>query len=188
MFSPSQLEALSQATVRLATLVEFRFDPPTRLWNGPGPLIAGGVEWQGLNTLGQIDGLLESRSGESSQVRFTVSGTDADMNRLAMRASAEQAGALAIVYQQLFDEDWQTVGAPIPIWMGVTQPMSASSSSGAEGEGRQRSLTLPAENLFSDRSRPPAGTNSDRDQKTRFPGDKFFEFQSRMRNFTYVWP
>lgn len=188
MLSAGDLERLSLETVRVATLVEFRFDPPTRLWNGPGPLIAGGHEWKGFNALGQIDGLVESRSGESSQVRFTLSGTDAEMNRLAMRAAAEQAGALAIVYQQLFDEDWQTVGVPLPVWMGLTQPMSATSTAGEEGTGNQRSLTLPAENLFSGRSRPPAGTNSDRDQKTRFAGDKFLEFQPRMRNFTYVWP
>jgi len=187
-FTADQITELSRTTVRVATLVAFHYDPVIRFWNGNRTLSAGGYEWNGLGGLGQIDGLMESRSGESSQVRFTLTGTNAEINAIAMSQGADQTGKLAIVAFQLMNDDWQPVGSPIPVWTGVTQPMSASSVAAPEGQGRQRSITLAAENLFYGRSRPRAGMFTDRDQKQRYPGDKFFEFQSQLKNMTYVWP
>lgn len=188
VFTAAQLALLSATTVRPAMLVSFAFDPVMRYWNGSYTLTAGGYDWNGLGGLAQVDGLLESRAGQSSQVRFTLSGTSAEINRLAMKQASEQAGVIATVYTLLMDADWQPVGNPIPIWTGITQPLTAASVTGEEGEGRLRSITLPAENLFFGRARPAAGLYTDRDQQARHPGDLFFEFQPRLKNFTYVWP
>ena len=188
IFSLSELALLAKSTVRVAMLVEFQFTPVARFWNGSRTLSAGGYEWEGLGGLGGVDGLQESRSAESSQVRFTLSGTDAAINAVAVSASVDQTGNLALVYFQFFGDDWQTIGSPKLIWAGLTQPMTASRISGEEGQGAQRSITLPAENLFYGRARPRAGLYTDRDQQSRFSGDKFFEFQSQLKNMTYVWP
>ena len=188
IFSASELLLLAKSTVRIATLVEFQFATTSRFWNGNRPLTAGGYEWAGLGGLGSIDGLMESRSAESSQVRFTLSGTDAEINAVAVSASEDQTGNLALVYFQFFGDDWQTIGSPKLIWAGLTQPMTASRVSGEEGQGAQRSITLPAENLFYGRARPRAGLYTDRDQQARFSGDLFFEFQPQLKSMTYVWP
>lgn len=188
IFSASELAILAKSTVRVALLVELQFSPVLRLWNGARNLTAGGYEWSGLGGLGKIDGLQESRSAESSQVRFTLSGTNAEINALAVADSEDQTGKLALVYFQFFADDWQTVGSPKLIWAGLTQPMTATRISGEEGEGAQRSIMLPAENLFYGRARPRAGLYTDRDQQARHSGDKFFEFQPQLRNLTYVWP
>lgn len=189
LFTDEQIALLEAAgVVRIATLAAFEFDPVMRYWNGDYTLTAGGFEWSGLGGLGQIDGLVESRTGESTQVRFTLTGTDDEINAIAMRQASEQAGVLATAFAALTDDDWQPVGEPVELWAGLTQPLSASSISAPEGKGRQRSIVLPAENFYFSRSRPPFGTYDDRSHQARFPGDPFFIFQSRYKAFTYVWP
>ncbi len=187
-FTAAELAALSATTVRVGTLVEFRFDPVYRLWNGNQARIFAGHKWLGAGALGSIDGLAEARSGESNQVRFTLSGTSYEINQVAMRRSIEQAGKLAIVSFQLLDPAWQPLGAPIQVWSGITQPMQATRNSAPEGQGPTRSITLAAENAFYARDRSPLGFYTDFDQQGRFPGDKFFQFQALLRDFRYPWP
>ena len=187
-FSQAEIDALAATTVRVATLVEFHFDPVYRLWNGSQTRDFAGHEWLGAGLLGSIDGLSEARSGESQQVRFTLSGTSAEINQIAMRRSLEQAGKLAIVSFQLLDKDWQAVGNPVQVWSGITQPMQASRTSAPEGQGPTRSITLAAENAFYARDRSPMGFYTDVDQQARYPGDRFFQFQARLRDFRYRWP
>lgn len=188
VFTAEQLAILSKSSVKVATLVAFHYSPVMRYWNGSYTLSAGGYDWNGLGGLGKIDGLSESRSGESTQVRFTLSGTDADINAKAMELAVDQSGKQVTVWLQLFRDDWQTVGSPVMIWNGITQPMTSARVGGRDGEPVQRSITLPAENLFYGRSRPRAGLYTDRDQQARHDGDLFFEFQPKLKSLTYVWP
>lgn len=188
MFDAAQLAILSESTVRVGSLVQFGFTPPIRLWNGSRTLVAGGYEWDGLGGLGQIDGLTESRSAQSAQVRFTLSGVSADLVAKAVSDPSDQSGKLVTVYFQLFNDDWSTLGSPILIWAGITQPLQIARQSAEDGQGPSRSISLAAENLFYGRSRPPAGLYTDRDQQQRFPGDLFFQYQHLMRSLTYVWP
>ena len=187
-FTDAQIAQLSTGTVRVATLTEFLFVTPLRYWNGDRQLSAGGKTWEGLGGLATIDGLTEIRTGEATQVRFTLTGTNADVNTRSMAVSVDQTGDVAAVYFQLFDADWATVGNPIFIWSGLTQPMNATVAPGEEGDGPQRSITLPCESLFFGRARPGAGLYTQSDQLSRFPGDLFFQYQHLLRSLTYVWP
>lgn len=188
VFTADQLAVLARSSVHVATLAAFHFDTVMRYWNGSYTLTAGGYDWHGMGGLGKIEGLQESRTGESAQVRFTLSGTDSEINAKAMEQALDQAGKLVTVFLQFMREDWQPVGSPVLIWSGITQPMSSARIGAREGEPAQRSITLPAENLFYGRSRPRAGLYTDRDQQARFDGDRFFEFQPQLKNMTYVWP
>jgi hypothetical protein len=188
-FSDEQRALMAKTRVRIATLVELQFATVARYWNGNQNLTINGQLYYGTGHLGRIEGLLDSRTTNANQINLILSGTDTQTNRIVMSTAAEQEGKFCYVSFQLFDPDWQTVGAPIRVFTGLTQPITASRQSGAEGEGAIRSLTLPVENFFYGRSRPPASLYTSTDQRSRFPGDAFLDYQHKMaRGVSYVFP
>ena len=92
------------------------------------------------------------------------------------------------IYLQLFTEDWQPSGMPIPIFRGFMQPPTVTRSAAQGAAGGTQSISLQAENIFFSRSRPPFGRNTDRDQQARSPGDKFFGFVSSLMSKTIIYP
>lgn len=188
-FTADQLALLAKTRVRMATLVELQFATVARYWNGNQNITIGGNTWYGTGHMGRIEGLLESRGTNANQINLILSGTDAQTNAIAMSSAAEQEGKFCHVSFQLFDPDWQVVGAPIRVFTGLTQPLTASRQSAPEGSGAVRSLTLPVENFFYGRSRPVASLYTSTDQGERFPGDKFMDYQHKMqRGVSYVFP
>lgn len=187
-FTKAQAEALAKATVRCATLVDFAFDKPVRVWNGMRELTAGGRQWSPLYGLGQIDGVTAARSAESQEVVFTLSGVNSEIVSLVMGDADRVQGRIVTAAFQLFRDDWQTEGDPFVFWFGLCQSMRATRSEMGPESGAQRTVSITAENLFFNRSRPPAGRYTDRDQKKRFPGDRILEFTPQLRNFLYAWP
>jgi hypothetical protein len=47
---------------------------------------------------------------------------------------------------------------------------------------------MTAENAFFNRSRPPYGRYTDRDQQSRSAGDKFFQFTPSLLFKTFTYP
>lgn len=212
-FTPAEAAALAETTVRIATLVDLEFEAaptgfsdgtlfsdgtgfaggplPVYLWNGFGDFVTGGRTYIGCGDLGQIDGLEEARNPVSQQVTFTLSAVADSPIDLLATALAETdlvQGNLAVVSIQLFDADWQPAGDPVPIYFGIMQPPRVTREQAtAEGGGR-RVLTLPTENLFFGRARPAAGRYTDREQQTRFPGDRFCEYTAQLVNKVISWP
>ncbi|PWJ80649.1 hypothetical protein C7441_112191 [Pseudaminobacter salicylatoxidans] len=191
-FTPAQIEHLSQSTVRLDLLVEFQFTTGTvRVWNGNTELPAGGKTWKPMYGSGQIDGLSMPTGGTAEAVNFTVSGIPGDSIGLLAKALEESPTVtqqLVTVYLQLFDADWQTFGAPIGIWWGFMQPPRVNRSQMQDTEGAVQTVTMTAENAFFNRSRPPYGRYTDRDQQKRSPGDKFFQFTPSLLFKTFQYP
>jgi hypothetical protein len=196
-FSEDEAEALARSTVRVATLVDFMFggDPPDEgpvyLWNGFGTRQFAGKSYLGAGDLGNIDGLEEARAPVSHQVTFSLSGvpdSPADLLARTIAAADIVQGRLAIVSLQLFDGAWETAGSPIPIYFGLMQPPRVTLEPATETSGARRTLTLPTENLFFGRGRPAAGRYTDREQQTRFPGDRFCEHVATMVNLSLAWP
>jgi hypothetical protein len=189
-FTEEQAAALAETTARVASLVEFDFvSGPSFVWNGFGDLDTGGNIYKGLAGLGQIDGLEQTRGPQSRQVTFTLSGvSDGGFLPTALAETDEVQGRLVVVSLQLFDVDWQVVGAPFPIWFGIMQPPRVTRTPMEGVEGAAQTVTLPAENLFVGRSRPPAGRYTDRDHQTRYPGDRFFDRVADLVNKVIAWP
>ncbi len=191
-FTDEQIAILSQGVVRLAFLSEFQFVSETkRVWNGHYPLTAGGQEWLPMHGTGSIDGIGMSSSITSEQVTFRVVGIpdqEASLLAVALEQTPEANQQLAKVYIQLFDDEWQPVGNPILIWFGWMQPPKVSRSADDMDNGQTQELVVTAENPFYNRSRPPHGRYTDRDQQMRYEGDKFFQFVSSLVNKTFVYP
>ena len=179
-FTPEQIDHLSQSTVRCDFLVKFDFASETiRVWNGNTKLEAGGHLWQPMYGAGGIDGLSLTPGTVSETVTFQLGGLPdqaVDFLSHALEETPEVLQQLVTVFLQLFDEDWQPVGIPIGLWWGFMQPPRVSRTEMQGAEGAVQSIKLTAENAFFNRSRPPYGRYTDRDQQKRSPGDKFFTF------------
>lgn len=191
-FTPAQIARLSAGVVFVDVLAEFQFASGTvRAWNGNTELPSGGHTWKPMYGAGAIDGVSISGRSVSETVTFTLnglSGQSPDFLAKALEETPEVEQQLVILFLQIFDEDWQPVGAPIGIWWGFMQPPKVSRTPMQADGGGAQTVTLTAENAFFNRSKPPLGRYTDRDQQTRAPGDKFFQFTPNLLFKTFVWP
>lgn len=192
-FTEDEIDILSRSTVRMATLVDLEFsDAPVYVWNGIGTRIFDGKSYLGLGDLGTIDGLEETRGAVSQQVTFTLSGvpgSPADILSRVLSATDYVQGNYAVVYSQLFTETWAAATSePIAIYIGQMMPPRVTREAGTSERGARRVLTLPTENIFYGRHRPPNGRYTDREQQKRFPDDLFCEYTPQLVNLTLTWP
>ena len=191
-FTPAQVALLSASVVRCDFLCKFEFVSETLYaWNGNTPLVVGGNTYQPMYGYGAIDGLGLSGGASSEAVTLSLNGLPGqslDFLAAALADTPEVDQQLLTIYLQLFTDDWQPSGTPIPIFRGFMQPPSVSRSPMQGTEGGQQSITVTAENIFYGRARPPHGRNTDRDQQARYPGDKFFGFVSSLLNKVITYP
>ena len=192
-FFPSTIAAeLAGRTVAASLLCFMDFkDAPRRWWTGFGSLEAGGYTWQGLGELIQIDGLDQPLGTIAPKATFTLSGIDPTIVTLARNASDRVKGRRATVYIQIFDvtpddagvEPWTPLEAPYAISSWIMDQMTYS------GQGpSQRTITLTAESLWTNRRRPAHGFLTDRDQNKRFPGDRGLEQVVDLVSKSIRWP
>lgn len=191
-FTPEQIAHLSASTVRLDLLFEMQFKSGTgRYWNGNTDLVAGGQTWKPLHGRGSIDGLGYGGQGASESVTMTLSGIPdgaTDFLAAAIEETQDAEQQLVSIFVQLFDAEWQPVGSPIGLWWGFMQPPRVTRSAMSETEGAIQTVSITAENAFFNRSRPPHGRYTDRDQQRRSPGDKFFQFSPALLFKTFTYP
>jgi hypothetical protein len=191
-FTTEEIETLSARSVRITALSTFAFTSgTTRAWNGNYPLTVGGNTYLPAKGTAQIDNLNFPSNGSSNSVTTTVSGLPDEALGLlaaALAGTQEVDQQVQTVALQLFDDDWQPSGLPIPVFAGFMQPPAVSRSPMRETEGGTQGITLEARDIFFNRSLPPHGRNTDRDQQARSPGDKFFGFVSSILVKTVLYP
>lgn len=189
-YTAPQLAILTAGTVRHAWLARMDFKSETvRRWAGHRTITAFAEEW--LPTYGAvtIEGLGSSFDTTSKQFTLTLSGVDPDLMALALAETHEADQQPILIYEQLFDADWQRVGDPVWIAYGLMQQPRASTTAATQESGSVQSLVLPCENPFYNRSRVPNGRYTPRDQNNRTtPEDKICDYVSHMRFKTFVWP
>lgn len=180
-FTPGQIDHLSGSIVRCDFLATFDFASGVkRAWNGNTELVIAGNAYQPMFGYGVIDGLGLSGQGTTSEaITLSLPGIASDRLDFLQAAIAdtdEVQQRMVTIALQLFDEDWQPIGVPIPLFRGFMQPPKVTRSTMEDAEGAIQSISISAENIFYGRARPPNGRNTDRDQQARSPGDKFFGF------------
>lgn len=187
-FTPEQAAQLASGTPRIGWLAELFFKSETiRLWNGDTLLDAGSRRWKPTFGQVQIDGVGWDGMPTSRQITMAVSGVSTEMLALALAETNEADQQMATIALQFFDNEWQTIGAPVPFFYGLMQPPMVSRSETGE-QGAVQSVTLPIENLFYNRSKASNGRYTDRDQQHRHPGDLFFSFTPSLVFKTITWP
>lgn len=183
-FSETAAVALAGGVVRVATLVRLDFASETmRLWAGFGQLAAGGFTWSGLGELGTISGLEIPLGSTAPVTTLGLSGVEPALVAKALAASDEVKGRPAVISLQFFDEAWQVLDQPYAIMSGVMDVMSI-----AAPDPETRTIEVTVEWLLARRVVPPFGMLSDRDQKSRFPGDRGLEQMPAMQNKSVSWP
>jgi hypothetical protein len=191
-FSPEQVAEFAKRQVRLDLLVEFRFASETmRVWNGNTALETGGNTYLPMYGYGSIDGLGMGAGTASESITFQMSGLPSkalDFLGMALDASHEVDQRVVIVSLQLFDEEWQPLGVPAPIFWGFMQPPRISRTEMNGTEGAIQSITMTAENALFNRSRPAYGRYTDRDQQVRSSGDRFFQFTPSLLHKVFTYP
>lgn len=187
---PETIKAhLAGRTVRASFLVLFDFvTTPIRVWTGAGKITTGGHDWLGLGQLGSISGLEQAVNGEAPETTFTLTGINPQIMSLARDEWVDEGrDRLAKVYLQFHNDHDDRVrelfDAPFAIWAGRMQTPRF------EIQGpKTRRITVSAESLNALRSRPAFSQYTDTDQKSRFPGDRGFEFVPGLVNKIVTWP
>lgn len=198
-FSASEIQTLSETQVRAAILVKMDFVSGAKyVWNGKTELLIGGNTYIPLHGLGRFDGLTFTREPVSQ--RFTVSieglpakttttpGSDLNVLALALSETDEVEGKTITVSYQFFGEDWQPVGSPVGLALGFMRKPRVDLSSIDGEDGPIQTIKIGCENMFYNRSLPPLGRYTDRDQQARYSGDLICQFQPDLRIKKWTYP
>ncbi|PZQ18957.1 MAG: hypothetical protein DI565_00705 [Ancylobacter novellus] len=172
-FSEAIAAQLAGETIRRGLLVEFDFASGVkRVWNGEGALqTSDGKIWEGLFGLGSVSGLAQAINGSAPEILLSVSGVDPDFANRVKGESAEYLNRAVIVFSQFFDESWQTLDAPFAIVWAKMRGMKVRRE--VDDDVVVRTVTIKAETPFGEtKRRPRNGYCTDRDQQTRYPGDR----------------
>lgn len=180
-----------------ALFVTFDFlSGPLWVWEGDGPLDREGVTWRGIGTrvdndgspLQSIDGLEEAVNGSAPQLTLTLSGIDATVTAAASQdaAAGEIEGRDLTIKIGFFDATLPgLVELDALMTLGVWTMQKPSFT--ATGP-MTRTITLPCETQFVQRSRAPFGLLTDRDQQRRYPGDLGCQFPPSLVDREVAWP
>tara|TARA_R110002167_G_scaffold70512_1_gene199028 strand:- start:139 stop:735 length:597 start_codon:yes stop_codon:yes gene_type:complete len=192
-FTSEQIALLEASTVRCDLLVKFDFVGETvRVWNGDTELVTSdSATWLPMYGTGQVDGIRFSAEASSQRMNFALDGVAAADNQvlaLALSETDKAEGQLVTVYLQLFGDDWQPVGAPLGLAFGYMQKPKVSRSAIDGVKGSIQRVSIAAENIFYNRSLPPAGRYTDRDQQGRSSGDLMCQFVPGLVNKNFVYP
>lgn len=191
-FTDEQIDRFANSTVLLDLLIQMEFvDETVRVWNGNTSLIANGETWMPMHGRGSIDGISYSSGTAAESVMLGLSGLPlqaSDLLAKALEQTAQVNQQLVKIFIQLFDAEWQNFGNPIPIWWGYMQPPEIERSGMQASEGATQAISIEAVNAFFNRSRPPYGRLTDRDQQRRHNGDRFCQHMPRLFQATFTYP
>lgn len=199
---PPPLEAVIRAQaagqhVFAALFVTFAFKQgPLRVWEGDGPISRGGFDWVGLgqrvdgsgNPLQSIDGLEQAANGTAPQLSLTLNGVDSTVVTAAKSTDPEEIEGRELTVQIGF-YDATVPGALVPLDELLTLGIWTMQKPSFTATGPTlRTITLPCETLFAQRSRAPFGMLTDRDQQRRFAGDLGCQFPPKLVDRDVAWP
>jgi hypothetical protein len=162
-----------------ALFVTFGFaSGPMRVWEGDGNIDRGGFTWLGMgqrtdgsgNPLQSIEGLEMAANGTAPQMSLTLSGVDATVVAAAKSSDPDEIEGRDLTVQMGF-YDATVPGALVELGPLLTLGIWTMQRPSFTANGpRLRTITLPCETLFAQRSRAPFGLLTMNDQLRRFPG------------------
>ena len=196
---PSATEAQVQGLHVISMLyVTFAFKTaPMHVWEGDGPITRETIDWRGMgsrvdgmgNPLQGIDGLEQAINGTAPQMMLTLSGVDATVVTAARAdADADEIESRDLTVQIGF-YDATIPGALVPLDGLITLGLWTMQRPSFTATGPTlRTISLPCETVWTQRSRGVFGMLTDRDQNRRFPGDKGCEWPPKLVDRDISWP
>jgi hypothetical protein len=198
-FNDAEIAALQGDVQNIAAFFRLETDPVVRLWLGFGNIVAtsnvldpDGAVYTGFGEIVGLPEFSQMINGAAERVEFTLSGVSGAVAQLAANSDADQVkGKRTSVGMGIFGTDWQELlGAPHWIanyradFLTINQPLVTD-----PGSPIVRTVTLSCGTLLTSRRRPSFSYFSDKDQQSRFLGDKFCEFTPKYAtNVNKKWP
>jgi hypothetical protein len=168
--------ALSQGrSVFYGELFEVGFTSGVRYyWDGFGPLVAYGHTYLGAANVVARSEIPFGVDDEAGDLTLTMSGVDAALLALVRAEEAEIYGRPLTIWGQFFNEDLQPSGDRWQLFQGTMDVPTYSA-----GNVGERSITIPCEGEWTGRNTARHSLFSDKDQTTRFHGDRGLEYVYR---------
>lgn len=182
-FSEAVQAAIDGETLGVALLTRLDFvEGERRLFLGSGSIEIDGELWSGLGEMAKIGAVNGGFGDTADAFTMTLSGVDPQIEALCASAAATIQGRRDTQYLQFFHADGKPIESPVVIRIGTMDRMEV------DGDATTATVTAVSEDLFVNRSKPPAGTLSDADQQARFPGDLGCEFVNTLIYKDINWP
>lgn len=167
--------ALVDDVVRPIFLLDIAFDDITVFYcSADTDVVFGGNTYQGLGMIASSTTVHEGTSLQAESVQISVNGlpTGGWIN-IALTEFVQ--GRIANINLALFDSNWQIIDTPMLLVKGTLDTMDIA-------VGVSSTVTISIQNLLTDWERPDNSLFTDQEQKTRFPGDTFFDQVNLMIN------
>jgi hypothetical protein len=176
---PPLAEEIEQPALRPFLGVHIDLPDPVFAVTGNATISFGGQEWSAIGGLGQIDVIGEGSDGSSTGVRATIYQVPSEFRDDV----ADQAlrGCLYELCVGALDASYQDVIGFKTIWKGRLDTYEIVDA------GETITVTAGGESRMRDQRRPAIKRFTDWWQQRRHPGDRFFEYVSRMTEVPVLW-
>lgn len=180
--APSAVAALNSRVLAMALLVKLDFPgAPILLATANVDIAAPSGLYKGARGLGQINPVDDS-PGEVKGLSLSLSGVPVEMLSLALDESGIVQGTPVTIRVGIFDGETRALCDEPILWTGRLDTM------GIEEDADTCTISATAESSAVDLLRGTPLTYSDADQKSLYPGDRFFEYVASQLNKPVVWP
>lgn len=145
--SADMIAALTATNVRVAILASLQFSDETLyLWSGIGPLTWNSMTFQGVGTLGKVEGISEDTTVEARGVQISLSGVPSSMIGEALNSvRLMQSAQLWLV---CFTPSGAVIDTPVVSFAGLMDKSSI------DDDGSTSAITINVENILADLNRP----------------------------------
>lgn len=152
------LDALSSPNVRTVVLASLQMSNETLyLWSGLGPLTWSGMTFQGIGTLGKVEGISEDTTVEAKGVQISLSGIPPAMIGEAL--DNVRLMQTAQLWLMCFDSAGSIISNPLVSFAGLMDKATI------DDDGNTCIITINVENVLADLNRPVPRHFSQADQQ-----------------------
>ena len=161
---------------------------PQKWWLGYGPLVAGGVTYQGTGDVIKISAMQLTYGMSAGMVRFSIPNASPEMIARCDNQDSEVNGRRCQLFYQLFstradgdNHENRLIGDPFSVFVGKMKDMHSTSSA------TERNIELEAYGRMSRQGKPPYGRWTDSDQRARYQGDVGLNLLNSLRDKAIPW-
>ncbi len=170
-------------SIRESLLVFMDFKTqPMRVWLGAGTIkTLDNIEFTGVGDVVAISGGAQVAGLAAPNLSVTIAAT-AEMVAIAAGSVDEYKGRRFMAAIQFFDENWQVVDRPVPIFTGVMDSTTFEFNEGTQ------TITLNVESPFVRRRAARLDNLTHASQQAKYPDDLGLEFVHRLQDMNVNWP
>lgn len=141
------IAALTAPVLRLAIFCQIQLSNETLyLWSGSGPITWNSMTFQGVGTLGKVEGISEDATVEAKGVKISLSGIPSDMIGEAL--DNVRLMQPVNIWLACFNPDGTVIASPVVSYAGLTDKTSI------DDDGHTSTITINIENVLADLNRP----------------------------------